>query len=323
MPEVFLRYGGLKPDQRSWYYNRRGRSVEIRPGDWVRLDLNRHPEVRPAIQAGTATIEHSAPPDLDILDESSCADREANPYGKAFSRPSTRRQRSRGRPQVFELSQEQLEVVARRFLPWPGWQRDLGDFSDFSEDRPHSRGARPSVSLPPEFERNFVVLHRIAELISRGHLEECRAIREREIESGWASGEYLTKSQCRKYYQQARPLPRKNKLVVETLHRWGIWKRSNAPSSKTLKHYRAMLGADFPVRACVDEQILDASKEACQRIIEGPAIFQVGPYVPDRAASPALTVIGHSVGWVIQKFTRHENGSPSINEPSPQKPEIG
>ena len=302
MSEVFLRYGGLKPDQRSWYLNRRGAPVEIRPGEWVRLDSDKHPEVLPAIQVGTATVEQSAPADVEVLDENTYANREANPYGKILPQPRPPRKRSPGSPQVLELSVDQLEEVARCFLPWPGWQEDLDRSGQSSEDRFHHRGSRPSVSLPIVFDANFVVLHRIAELIERRRLQERKTVRRNQIEAGWASGEYQSKSECRKYYERAHPLPPKNWVLVGLLRRWGIWSRSNVPSPKTLKRYRSMLGADCPVRAFVDEQILEVSRKKCQRIILSASALMVGSYVPGHAASPALTVL-RPVGPITIDFT--------------------
>src|SRR2546426_247579 len=112
--ERFLHYIGLKPGQSSWYWHKGGRDaqVPVYPGDWVRLDLARHPEVMPAIQAGTAVFEASAPRDADILDETTNANRECNEYGKVFPSPPPKRQRGRGQPEVYTLTVEQLGVTA-------------------------------------------------------------------------------------------------------------------------------------------------------------------------------------------------------------------
>lgn len=311
MSETLLHYGGLKTGDHSWYYNRRGASVEVRPGDWLRIDLSRHSEVLPAIQAGSATIERTAPPEADILDEDSCANREANPYGKVFYRHVTRRSRSRGRPEIFRISIDQLDVAARCFLPWAGWQKDLAGLFTVTEDRPHDRGARSSVMLPIVFDKNFAVLHRIAELISRSRLRELRAARVRAIDSGWDSGVYVTKAECRMHYERTSRLPSRGQVVAEVLQQWGVWRRAGAPSSRTLRLYRTMLGATCQIRAYVDEQILTVLTKPCQRILLGEGCLSVGPYAPNRGASPSLHNLGTTGPIVLEISLPSRRMSPS------------
>lgn len=315
MPEVLLHYSGLAPGQSSWFKNRRGHHVALNPGEWVRVDLTRHPEVLPAIQAGTAIITTQTPPlDAEILDEGSSADRGANPYGKRFPEEIPKRRRSRGRAEVRALNIDQLELAARRFCPWPSWQSDVESRFGFSEARSHDRGAQPSINLPLLFDRNFAVLHRIAELIAQRLIDAKRVARNREINAGWDSGEYETKAECRSAYERRYPLPTRRHLVGDVLQRWGIWKRASAPSSRTLRRYRTALGTDRPVRAYADEQILEVLRTPCQRIILGPGEIQIGAYVPGRAAAPALTAVGPTLGCVVLDVTPPADTLPSSIE---------
>ena len=209
------------------------------------------------------------------------------------------RQRSRGRPKVHEISVAQLLMVARCFRPWPGWQQDLDGLYSHSEAHPHDRGARPSVNLPLVFDRNFVVLHRLAELIARGRLEDKRKARESEMESSWESGVYDTRVACREKFERLRPLPSRWELVVEVLQEWAIWRSPGVPSPRTLRRYRATFGADIPVRAYADSQILDVLENPCQRIILGPGTVQGGAYAPDRPAAPLHTELGPTIRCVV------------------------
>jgi len=220
------------------------------------------------------------------------------------------RQRSRGRPKVHEISVAQLLMVARCFRPWPGWQQDLDGFCSLSEALPYNRGARPSVNLPLVFDRNFVVLHRIAELIAGCQLEDKRKARESEMESSWDSGVYDSRIACREKFERLRPLPSREELVVEILREWAVWRRPGVPSPRTLRRYRATFGADIPVRAYADSQILEVLENPCQRIILGPGTVQIGAYAPSRAA--AHTEVGPSIRCVVLDVTlAYDEASPT------------
>jgi hypothetical protein len=299
VPESYLHYQGLKPGQQTWYFNARREFVPVYPGDWVRLDLSAHPEVKPAIQAGTAIVEESIPPDVDALDDTTNANRDCNEYGKIFSGQPRRRQRSRGCPEVYGLTTEQLGVAVRCFLPWPGWQAELDSRSTVSEARSHRRGARPNVSLPMPFDMNFPIIHRIAELIYRQWLVDVRQGLESRVDSHWDSGEYPSKTALRKSLKRRLKLPSKREAIGEILQLWGSWIPSQAPSSRTIRRYRAALGPDCAARTYADEQILEVLKSPCQRIILGPGEIQVGAYVPGRAAAAALTTVGPTLGPVV------------------------
>ncbi len=314
MSESLLHYIGLQPGQWSWYWHKGGRDaqVPVYPGEWLRLDLSRHPEVLPAIQSGTAVIEVSAPANTEILDESVKPSRVCNWFGKQFPTQPQRRQRSRSQPEVYTLTVERLGVAARCFVPWPGWEVELDRHSTFSEYRPHRRGARPKISLPMPFDGNFAVLHRIAELITRHFIEDFKKARESQIELSWDFGEYDSKKVLRKIYKRLMPLPSRREAVGELLRLWHVWEGPRAPSSKTLRRYRAALGADRPVRAYVDEQILDVVKSPRQRIILGPSRLSIGTHVPGRAASPALFDVGPSFGPMVLDFTPACAATPAV-----------
>ncbi len=225
---------------------------------------------------------------MDIPNEDSSANRNANPYGKVFVDRITRRQRSRGRLEVLSASSDQLEIAARCFLPWEGWQQHLANRFTITEDRPNDRGARPSVALPMAFDKNFAVLHRIAELLARCTLKASKGVRDRAIESGWSSGVYATMAECGRLYERTYRLPSKGKIVTKVLQRWGIWKRATGPSSRTLRRYRDMLGPDCQARAFVDDEVLKALAKPCQKILLGEGRLSRGAYVPQRATSPFL-----------------------------------
>jgi hypothetical protein len=295
VPESYLHYRGLEPDQHSWYWNRRRESVSIHPGDWVRLDVDAHPEVRPAIQAGTAIIEAFAPQDVEILDDSSQATRDGN----TFPPRPPRRPRGRSQPEVYGLTIEQLGRAVRCFLPWPGWQAELDRFGVFSEARAHRRGARPSVTLPMPFDMSFPILHRVAELIYRCGLVELRQATERNIESSWASGVYDSKRMLRKIYKRRMSPPPKRESIGKILRVWNAWSATRGPAARTLRRSRAALGVITPIRTFADEQILEVLKNPCQRIFLGPGEVSLGAYVPGRAAAAALTTIGPTLGPVV------------------------
>jgi hypothetical protein len=205
----------------------------------------------------------------------------------------------RGQAKVHRISVAQLLMVARCFRPWPGWQQDLDGFCSPSEAPPHNRGARPSVSLPLIFDRNFVVLLRIAELIAGCQLEDKRKARETEMESSWESGVYDSRVKCREKFDRLRPLPSRGDLVVEILREWALWRRPGVPSSRTLRRYRGTFGAHIPVRAYADSQILEVLEKPCQRIILGPGAVRFGANAPGPAAAPAHKAVGSTIRCVV------------------------
>ena len=316
MAESLLHYVGLQPGQSSWYWHKGGRDsqVPVLPSEWVRLNLSRHPEVLPAIQAGTAVIEESAPPDTEILDETTKANREYNWYGKQFPNQPKKRQHSRGQSEVYTLTVEQLGVAVRCFTPWPGWEVELDRVCAFSENRPHLRGARPNVRLPMPFDNNFAVLHRIAVLITRKFIEDIKKAREGQIELSWESGQYDSKKVLRKIYKRRMPLPSRREALGELLQLWHVWEGQRAPSSKTLRRYRAALGADRPLRAYLDDQILEVIKSPRQRIILGSNRLSIGTYAPGGAASPALLDVGPSFGPMVLDITPSYEASRSVSD---------
>lgn len=295
MPAVLLHYVGLKPRQTSWFINHRGGQVDIYPDEWVRLDLPDHPEVQPALGAGVAVVEASAPPDVEVLDETTEANRRL--LAGSLNRPLKRR-RSAGCPDVYALSEADLLKAARRFLPWPGWGNDLpGHIVDARSDR---RGARPSIGLPAVFDKNFAVIYRVAGLTARRRILDRKAAREHEMKSSWDSGVYETKAECQRLFERMRPLPNKRELVGGCLRAWGVWTRSQLPAPRTLLRYRAALGTDVAARRYIDTQILEVLKAPCQRLILGPASsVRIGAYVPNKAAAAASTDCGASFGPVV------------------------
>jgi hypothetical protein len=162
------------------------------------------------------------------------------------------------------------------------------------------------------FDRNFAVLHRIAELITRKFIEDRKKAREDQIELSWNSGEYDSKAVVRKIYKRRMPLPSRREAVGELLQLWRIWDGPRAPSAKTLRRYRAALGADRPARSYLDDQVLEVVKSPRQRIILGPGRLRIGPYVPERAASPALSDIGPTIGPVVLDITPSYEASHTV-----------
>src|SRR5206468_5976366 len=169
MALTLLHFVGLNPGQTSWFWNSRGGQVDVYPGEWVCLDLSVHAEVQRVIDRGVAVIATEVPDETEVLDEQTDANRpQAN--SDAIESDSRKRSRSAGDPRVLAMTGAELDIVASRFRPWPGWKGCLPEkVVDARSDR---RGSEPRVGLPSIFDRNFPVLYRLAELKARRAIED-------------------------------------------------------------------------------------------------------------------------------------------------------
>ncbi len=161
MPEVLLHYSGLKPGQHSSFRNRRGGDVPVYPSEWVRLDLERHPEVMPSLNEPSAEVRRfnaglrragmdvddrpaavicdAAPPGVDVLDENTDANRARNAYGKILGQAPRATGAKRGRPKYRYLTEEERCVAERLLTPTPHWTRS-------GPDEPFRKELLPSAS---------------------------------------------------------------------------------------------------------------------------------------------------------------------------------
>jgi hypothetical protein len=149
------------------------------------------------------------------------------------------------------------------------------------------------------FVHNFVVVHRVAEWLARQFVLDYDVALERRAQQSMDSGVPDSIDEVREYLRKRHPLPTRRDAIGQILNIWGAWKGSRGPSSRALRLYRSALGSDVAVRAFADQQILEVLKEPSQRIIMGPGMLELGPYVPNRAASPSLNALGRSYGPIV------------------------
>lgn len=236
MVEKLLHYRGLAPNQHSGFDNRRGARVPVYSGEWVRIDLDRHPEVRYAIDTGAAVIEVDAPEGTEILDESTYSGRyRFPPVPAGYSRPRGV-QRSGGHPQAYRLSELQINSIAKCFI-WPKDPAMLG--IGYVKDYPPRRGPKPALprlapSMHPMFITNFPILCRLAELRARKTSPD--------------------------------PYPgagmRRRARITAILREWGVWDKEEPPSPASLNRYRRLLGLS---RREIDTIILSCLMPKCDR----------------------------------------------------------
>ena len=236
MATVLLHYCGLRPEQHTWYNNKRGAGVPVYPGEWVRLDLYRHPEVKHCIETGVAVVKESAPQGTKILDESTYSGGDRLPPGLLERLRSPKPERSTGHPQAYRLTKRQVEKLAKCFLA-PKYPAALG--IAYVKDYPQRRGPKPKIpalapTMHPAFARNFAMLCRLAELLAR------MVPSDPDPGAGW----------------------RRRTRLAAILRRWGVWGKEDAPSPSTLNRYRAWLGLS---RREIDLEILARFPSECPK----------------------------------------------------------
>lgn len=262
--EVILHFSGLEPGQSSWFYNRKGGVVPVFPGEFVRLNLARHPEVAACVKSGVAVIRKNVPAGEEILDENT------DPRRDRTIAESKRLERSAGMPDVLSLAEEELNRLATCLLPWPGWEKDLEGVIGVSDGRLSQRGIETDVLLPDLLQKNFLFLHRIGELRTRKHIENTKKLREGKIQASWEFGEYESMAECREAVERAlnrsKPIPKRMVLLNQYLSEWKVWGKAHPPSAATLNRHRKSLSAFLPTREFIDIQLHELHLKPCQRI---------------------------------------------------------
>lgn len=223
MAFTYLQAEGLPDGHRSWFYNRLGAVVPILPGDWLKVDLDDHPELSDLVERGVLVPRTDLPSGVAPLTASTRPDLVLRRHGPE---PSPRyRKRSREYPDVHELSIKQLQQVAREWM-WPegkGFKVPAG--ATYHRARDTERGEPHAASCHPIFFGNVAILCRLAELIAdQEYLRE-----RRQYQRAQARGEVHLK-----------PLPSREERRGQLLLEWKVFPK--APSRATVKRYRDRLG---------------------------------------------------------------------------------
>ena len=261
MAEVVLHYSGLKNGQHTYFWNKVGGYVPVYPRQWVRLDLSRHSEVQNHIENGIAEIKKRAPSGRNVLTEGTDPNRLRRRRVPGLFKPR-RREASKGKAEVLELTESELNQVAQCFLPWPNFQEDFG--MKYVDGRLDKGGAGRGPRLHRACMNNFPVLYRIAELKGRRARTAAEVRLKRNVQSSYDHGVIQTEHEKQEAFnKRRRRLPTKSELIRKSLSGWGVWDGANPPSRATFYRYLAELGAS---RREIDDLILEAHQRP-RRII--------------------------------------------------------
>ncbi len=219
MPDIFLRYAGLKLGQRVSISNARGESYRVRPGQWFRLDPERHPKVEDHLRSGLAIIEPGPPPPKGAWSQVVWVD-----VPLALLPPL---ERAHEDPRVKRLSVKDLKKVLRRCVVRDdaATRARLEGIVDYVRVRRSKGGRKPRVDLHPAYNANFDLAWYVAGLIAARRLAVMKKT-------------------------HLRPLPTLRTLRAQALRECGLWKGERPPERETIRRHRYRSTAPRSTSGC-------------------------------------------------------------------------
>jgi hypothetical protein len=207
VPEVLLRYTGLKTGQSASIRNARGEWFPVSPGQRIRLDRKLHPEVEDHLRSGVAVMEEGPPPRKGAWSEVVWVD------APLVLLPPL--EHADEDPRVKRLSIRDLKKALRRCVV-----RDdaatrvrLDNIVELVRAPRGKGGRKPRVDLHPVYNANFDVAWYVAGLIAGRRLAVMKKT-------------------------HLRPLPTLRTLRAQALRECGLWKGEGRPSRQTVNRHR-------------------------------------------------------------------------------------
>jgi hypothetical protein len=207
------------------------------------------------------SIGVSAGPARPCCDEDTDPNREHNEYGETFAESRDKVLRGPGLRAALDLSEDDLDRVAERWLPR---QKKAGlaagvtgmeEINYVTVPRRDRRGAARRTPLAPLFPLNFPIMYRLVELKARRRCVDARAELKHALQYQRDQGFEVT-PECRRRFEKRHPMGARSELIAGFLHEWNVRTAERPPSAATPHRHRPALVGGLPVREVIDRKIL-------------------------------------------------------------------